>query len=156
MIFNTIDNSNSNSYAHKNCILQNIINNLEIKCDKCNSFYNIKIDKIKKVDMSKKVCVFIVFIFIYFIHLIIYILCILFIFIMKDAIDIKYYHVPIFFRCVLFLINTIILYFSLVNNIHHYKHLIKYKIDIFNIKSSNNNNNNNNRHFFELVYEFYM
>ena len=149
-------NNNSNSYAHKYCILQKIIINFEIKCDKCNSFYNIKIDKIKKVDLSKKVCVFIVFIFIYFIHLIIYILCIFFIFIIKDAIDIKYYHVPIFFGCVLFLINTIILHFSLVNNIHHCKYLIKYKIDIFNIKSSNNNNNNNNRHFFELVYEFYM
>ncbi len=149
-------NNSTNSYVHKYCILLKIIYNIEIKCDKCNAFYNIKINKIKKFDIGKIICYSIVFILIYIIHLFIYIECVFFI-LMKNSVDIKYYHVPIFFGCLLFLINTLILYFSIVNNIYHYKYLQNYKIDIFNINNNNNNNNKkNDHHFFELIYDFYM
>ena len=40
-----------NIYAHKYCILLKIIFNFEIKCENCNSIYNIKI--YKKIDKKK-------------------------------------------------------------------------------------------------------
>ena len=142
------------SYVHRYCILLKIIYNFEIKCDKCNTFYNIKINK--TIDVFKKTYLYVIFFFIYIIHLIIYIICMLLLFInsiyKKNAINIKYYHIPIFFGCILFLINTIVLYFSIVNNIHYYKYMFKYKLNIFTIS---NNINNHKKDFYELIYDYY-
>lgn len=144
----------NHSYVHRYCILLKIIYNFEIKCDKCNTFYNIKIDK--TIDIFKKIYLYVIFLFIYIIHLIIYIICILLLFInsiyKKNTINIKYYHIPIFFGCILFLINTIVLYFSIVNNFHYYKYMFKYKLNIFTIS---NNTNNQKQDFYELIYDYY-
>lgn len=82
-----------NIFAHKYCILLKIIFNFEIKCENCNSIYNIKI--YKKIDKNKKLYIFITFLIIYILHLFIYLFCMFLLFIndiIKDLI-ISYKHI---------------------------------------------------------------
>ena len=146
------EGNENNIYAHKYCILLKIIFNFEIKCENCNSIYNIKIDK--KIDKNKKMCIFITFLIIYILHLFIYLFCMFLLFIndiIKDLIML-YKHIFIFFGVILFLINSLFLYFSIRNNITKCKIIIyKYSINICDVDIINNENE-----LFKLISEFYQ
>jgi len=155
---NSINNNNRENgiYAHKYCILLKVIYNFEIKCNKCNTSYNIKIDK--KIDIKKKIYLIVKFIFIYMVHLIFYLFCIFLIFInniIKKNNNRKYKHLSFFLSAILFLINNIILYFTIINNIKEYKYIFKYKIDICNAIELNINNIKNKSKIYELLYNYY-
>ena len=155
---NSLNNNNDENgiYAHKYCILLKVIYNFETKCNKCNTSYNIKIDK--KIDIKKKIYFIIKFVFIYMVHLIFYLFCIFLIFInniIKKNNNRKYKHLPIFLSAILFLINNIILYFTIINNIKEYKYIFKYKIDICNAIELNVNNIKNKSKIYELLYDYY-
>ena len=141
-----------NIFAHKYCILLKIIFNFEIKCENCNSIYNIKI--YKKIDKNKKLCIFITFLIIYISHLFIYLFCMFLLFIndiIKDLI-ISYKHIFTFFGVILFLINSLFLYFSIKNNIAKCKiSIYKYSINICDMIKINNENE-----LFKLMSEFYQ
>ncbi len=146
------EGNENNIYAHKYCILLKIIFNFEIKCENCNSIYNIKIDK--KIDKNKKMCIFITFLIIYILHLFIYLFCMFLLFIndiIKDLIML-YKHIFIFFGVILFLINSLFLYFSIRNNITKCKIIIyKYSINICDVDIIINENE-----LFKLISEFYQ
>ena len=155
---NSINNNNRENgiYAHKYCILLKVIYNFEIKCNKCNTSYNIKIDK--KIDIKKKIYLIVKFVFIYMVHLIFYLFCIFLIFInniIKKNNNRKYKHLSFFLSAILFLINNIILYFTIINNIKEYKYIFKYKIDICNAIELNVNNIKNKSKIYELLYNYY-
>ena len=146
-------NNNNDLYSHKYCILLNIIYNFEIKCEKCNTIYNIKINK--KINSKRKFYFYFIFLFLYIIHLSIYILCIFVLFIRiylkKELIKKKYNHLPYFFVIILFIINSIFLYFTIINNIGQHKYIYSYTIDIYNINDFNITNK-----YYELIYDFYI
>ena len=141
-----------NIYAHKYCILIKILFNFEIKCENCNSIYNIKIDK--KKDKNKQISIFITFLIIYILHLFIYLFCMFLLFIndiIKDII-MPYRHIFPFFGVILFFINSLFLYFSIKNNIAKCKiSIYKYSINIFDVIKINNENE-----LFKLMNEFYQ
>ena len=68
--FILIKKCNCNKRAHKFCILLNIIFNYELKCQDCNSFYNISVTRNK--DNTEKCKIILLFIFLIFIHIILY------------------------------------------------------------------------------------
>ena len=146
-------NNNNDLYSHKYCILLNIIYNFEIKCEKCNTIYNIKI--IKKINSKRKFYFYFIFLFLYIIHLSLYILCIFVLFIRtylkKELIKKKYNHLPYFFVIILFIINSIFLFFTIINNIGQRKYIYSYTIDIYNINDFNITNK-----YYELIYDFYI
>ena len=146
------EGNENNIFAHKYCILLKIIFNFEIKCQNCNSIYNIKIDK--KIDKNKKICIFITFLIIYILHLFIYLFCMFLLFIndiIKDLIML-YMHIFTFFGVILFLINSLFLYFSIRNNITKCKiSIYKYSINICDVDIINNENE-----LFKLISEFYQ
>ena len=154
-INSNINNNNENGlYVHKYCILLKIIFNFEIKCEKCNTFYNIKIEK--QYDKNKIIYLCTIFLIIYIIHLIIYLLCLFLIFydkISKNNGNINYKHIIIVYSIILFIINSIILYFSIVKGIKRFRNIFKYKIDITDVAELNINNNKNK--FYKLIYEYY-
>ena len=155
---NAINNNNTENgiYAHKYCILLKVIYNFETKCDKCHTSYNINIDK--KVEIKKKIYLIIKFVFIYMVHLIFYLFCIFLIFInniIKKNINKKYKHLPIFISTILFLINNIVLYFTIINNIKGYRYIFKYKIDISNAIELNIDNIKSKSKIYELLYDYY-
>ena len=141
-----------NIYTHKYCILLKIIFNFEIKCETCNSIYNIKIYKI--IDKNKKLCIIITFLIIYILHLFIYLFCMFLLFIndiIKDLI-ITYKHIFTFFGVILFLINSLFLYFSIQKNIAKCKiSIYKYSINICDMDKINNENE-----LFKFMSEFYQ
>ena len=145
-------NNEYNIYAHKYCILYKIIFNFEIKCEKCNTVYNIKINK--RVDIKKIIYLCIIFVIVYLLHLTLYILSVFLLLIDKilknNIIKKKYIHLPWFFTIILIIINSIILYFSISNNLHQYKNILVYIININNIENMNIKNS-----FYESLYEFY-
>ena len=112
-----LDCSDNDIYVHKYCILFKVIYEFEIKCENCNKFYNIKVDK--KIDLKKAICLLSIFILIYIIHLVIYIL-IFFIdnYSNKNTIIRKYKHLKYILGIIIFVINSIFLYFTIINNIH--------------------------------------
>ena len=124
-------NNDYNLYAHKYCILLKIIYLLEIKCEKCNTAYNIKINK--KIDLKRKLSLFVVFLLIYIIHLLVYLFGIMLFVgvIFKKFSNIKKYNNIIYFSiAILLIINSFILYFSIVNNIVYYKYIYNYTINL--------------------------
>ena len=155
-----INSSHNNEiYAHKYCILIKIIFNFEIKCEKCNTLYNIKIDK--KVDSNKKLYLFGTFIIIYVIHLFIYLFCFFLLFInviLKEYISKDYKHLPFFFAIILLIINSFFLYFSINKNIEKKNNIYKYTINIIDSININDNNCyiNAENEFYKLLLEFYQ
>ena len=148
-----------NIFAHKYCILLKIIFNFEIKCEKCNTLYNIKINK--KVDSNKKLYLFGTFIIIYVIHLFIYLFCFFLLFInviLKENIKKDYKHLPFFFAIILLIINSFFLYFSITKNIEKKNNIYKYTINIIDSISINDNNCciNAENEFYKLLLEFYQ
>ena len=157
---NRINSSHNNKiYVHKYCILIKIIFNFEIKCEKCNTLYNIKIDK--KVDSNKKLYLFGIFIIIYIIHLFIYLFCFFLLFInviLKECINKDYKHLTFFFAIILLIINSFFLYFSITKNIEKKNNIYKYTINIIDSISINDNNCciNAENEFYKLLLEFYQ
>lgn len=155
-----INSSHNNEiYAHKYCILIKIIFNFEIKCEKCNTLYNIKIDK--KVDSNKKLYLFGTFIIIYVIHIFIYLFCFFLLFInviLKEYITKDYKHLPFFFAIILLIINSFFLYFSINKNIEKKNNIYKYTINIIDSININDNNCyiNDENEFYKLLLEFYQ
>lgn len=155
-------NKNSELYSHKFCILIKVLLNFEIKCEKCNTIYNLKIDK--EIDINKKIILFSTFLIIYIIHLFIYLFCMFLLFInliLKEYKLIKYKHLSYFFAIILLIINSIFLYFSINKNIDKRKGIYKYSINIFDIININTFNKeicsiNNEDQFFHLLFEFYQ
>ena len=157
---NNINSSqNKEIYAHKYCILIKIIFDFEIKCEKCNALYKIKIDK--KIDIKKKIFLFGTFLIIYVIHLFIYLFCFFLLFInviLKGYISKAYNHLSFFFAIILLIINSLFLYFSIAKNIEKKKNIYKYAINIIDLKNLNDNNCciNSDNEFCKLMLEFYQ
>ena len=145
-------NNDNNLYVHKYCILLKIIYQFEIKCEKCNSYYNLQINK--NVDLKKKIYLYIIFLFIYIVHLVIYLLSIMILFrgvISNKTINLKKYKCIIFFLIIILLIiNSYIFYFSIINNMSQYKRIYNYTINILNVNNSNLTNK-----YYELIYDYY-
>ena len=145
-------------YSHRYCLLLKIIFNYEIRCQKCNTEYNIKI--YKKIDKKRFFCLFFLFFFIYLIHLFIYLLSIfLFLFnvLLKEYTKKTYQHLYIFFGIILFILNSIFLYSTIINNIHRFKiNIYNYEIDIFDAETGDENNNLNEKNKkYLMIAEFF-
>ena len=115
---NKKEKKDSYIYVHRYCLLLKIIFNFEIKCEACNTIFNIKIEK--RIDKKKKIYLFIAFLIIYMMHLFIYLFCMFFLFInvvLKEYIKIPYKHICPFFGVIFFFINSLFLYFSIIKNI---------------------------------------
>jgi hypothetical protein len=80
--------------------------------------------------------------------------------ILKENIPILYKHLSVFFGFLILILNSIFLYFSIVNNIQKYKNNIyKYTINIFDAIDELNNKNciiNKGNEFFYLIFQFYQ
>ena len=154
--------NNNNAYAHKYCLIYKIIYNFEIKCEKCNTVYKIEINK--RTKKSKKMHIILVFLIIYIIHLIVYLFCMFLLFIniiLKEYILIIFKHIFYFFGIIIFMVNSILLYFSIINNIKRAQNEIyNYSIKIHDIIKKNDNffinDNNNESVFYKLIFEFYQ
>ena len=156
---NNIKEINNEIYVHKYCILLKIIFNFDIKCEKCNTIYNIQIKK--KKDKIKKICLYAIFLIIYIIHLFIYLFCMFLLFInviLKEYTNKKYKHLSIFFGIILLILNTIFLYFTIRTNINKNKNIYKYTINIFDIINDNNNFTikDKEKEFYKLLIDFYQ
>ena len=145
--------------SHKLCILLNIILNYEIKCETCNSFYNI--DIIKKNNIYEKIKIIILMIILIIIHLAIYCFCIvliLFNFIkdawynIKNINKDKYFHIQYFFFIIIFILNSYFVSISIRYIINKFKYSYKYLIYINDFNSDNKIDDNK---YFELLYEIY-
>ena len=147
-------------YTHKYCIILNILFHFELKCQKCNTLYNIKIDK--KKAKNKIIFFFVGFLIIYIIHTIIYIFCICLLFInsfLKIKIILLFRHLVIFVAIILLILNTIILFLTIKQNIKKFKYQIyKYSINIFDINYICNNSISiqKENEFYNLLIEFYQ
>ena len=148
----------SNIYTHRYCILIKILFNFEIKCDVCNTIFNIKIEK--KIDIKKKIYLFIAFLIIYMMHLLIYLFCMFLLFInviLKKYIKIPYKHICPFFAVIFFFINSLFLYFSINKNIKLKNiYFYKYSFNIFDINKMNKKFINEDSELYKLVQEFYQ
>ena len=149
---------NSYIYAHRYCILLKILFNFEIKCEVCNTIFNIKIEK--KIDKKKKIYLFIAFLVIYMMHLVIYLFCIFLLFInvvMKGYIKIPYKHICPFLGVILFFINCLFLYFSIIKNIKLCNlYFYKYTFNIFDINKVNQKFINEDSELYKLAQEFFQ
>ena len=151
---------NEFTYAHKLCVLLNILYKYETKCEKCKTDYNIIIRK--KFNKKKFFYLFLVFIFIYTIHLLVFLFCIFLLFIniilkeyMKSDKYIAYKNIFIFFGGILFVINCFILYFSIIINIRLFKiNIYDFTIDIFDVEDIDPKQNKNNIKSNKLLIEF--
>ena len=151
---------NEFTYAHKLCVLLNILYKYETKCEKCKTDYNIIIRK--KFNKKKFFYLFLVFIFIYTIHLLVFLFCIFLLFIniilkeyMKSDKYIAYKNIFIFFGGILFVINCFILYFSIIINIRLFKiNIYDFIIDIFDVEDIDPKQNKNNIKSNKLLIEF--
>ena len=130
-------------YAHKFCILLNILYKYETKCEKCKEDYNIKI--VKKFDKKRFINLFLIFLFIYIIHLFVFLFCMFLLFInvilkeymKKNNKFIQYKHIFIFFGIIIFIINSFFLYFTIIINIRKFKiNIYKYIIDILDYEDT--------------------
>ena len=148
--------NNNNTYVHKYCLLFNILFNFEIKCEKCNTIYNIKINK--RTNKRKILLIIFKYIIIYIIHLFIYLFCMFLLFIniiLKDYILIIFRHLCYFFGIIIFVINSILLYFSIINNINSAQNgIYNYSINIYEVTKKKVNINESE--FYKLIIEFYQ
>ena len=155
---NKMEKRDSYIYTHKYCILLKILFNFEIKCEACNTIFNIKIEK--RVDKKKKIYLFIAFLIIYLIHLLIYLFCMFLLFInviLKEYIKIPYKHIIPFFGIILVFLNSFLLYFSIIKNIKIRKtYFYKYSINIFDINLKSNKIINEDSELYKLTQEFYQ
>ena len=155
---NKIEKKDSYIYTHKYCILLKILFNFEIKCEACNTIYNIKIEK--RIDKKKKIYLFIAFLIIYMMHLLIYLFCMFLLFInvvLKGYIKIPYKHICPFFGIVFFFINSLFLYFSIIKNIKlRNTYFYKYSFNIFDINKVNRKFINEDSELYKLAQEFYQ
>ena len=137
--------NNKEIYSHKFCVLLKIIFNYETKCEKCKTDYNIKITK--KLDKKKFVTSLIFYLIIYIIHLFVFLFCMFLLFInvilkeyMKSNKIVTYKHLFIFFGIVIFIINSIFLYFVIINNIKQFKiNIYNYIVDILDAEEDDIN-----------------
>lgn len=155
---NMIKKCNCNEMSHKFCILLNIIFNYELKCQKCNSFYNIAITKVS--DKLKKCETISLMIFLFIIHIILYGVCAILIIFDLDTFKIskfkeesitKHTYMQYFFAFIIFVINSYLLHFSIKIIIEKFKNCYIYFINI-NDKSSNNIDD---KKYFLPLYNFY-
>ena len=155
---NKLEKRDSYIYTHKYCILLKILFNFEIKCEACNTIFNIKIEK--RIDKKKKIYLFIAFLIIYMMHLLIYLFCMFLLFInvvLKEYIKIPYKHIIPFFGVILIFINSLFLYFSIIKNIKTRKiYFYKYSINIFDINRKNKKIINEDSELYKLTQEFYQ
>ena len=155
---NKKDKRNSYIYAHRYCILLKILFNFEIKCEVCNTIFNIKIEK--KIDNKKKIYLFIAFLVIYMMHLLIYLFCMFLLFInvvLKGYKKIPYKHIWPFLGVILFFINSLFLYFSIIKNVKLSNiYFYKYSFNIFDINKVNQKFINEDSELYKLAEEFYQ
>ena len=154
---NMIKKCNCNEMTHKFCILLNILFNYEIKCQNCNSFYNIVITK--ESDKLEKCKIFLLMIYFFFIHLILYGICaflIVFDINKNEFSDFNfcpnlYLYSQYFFAFILFVLNTYLFYKTIKSIISRFKQSYKFFINI-NEKCSNNIDDSK---YFKPLYDFY-
>ena len=152
-------NKNYEIYTHKYCIIVKILFNFELKCEKCNTLYNIKITK--EIDQKKKILLFASFTIVYIIHIFIYLFCLFLLFInviLKGYVIIIYKHLSIFFAIILLILNSIFLSFSIKESKKRFRHIYEYSLNIFDINNKYNNNCciDKENEFYNLIYEFYQ
>ena len=155
---NMIKQCNCNEVSHKFCILLNIIFNYELKCQKCNTFYNITITQ--DSDKRKKCQIICLMISLFVIHIIFYGLCAVLIIFDLEAFKItkfkeesktKYTYMQYFFALVIFIINTYLFVFTIKFINERFKESYLYFINI-NEKSSKNKDD---KDYFSPLYNFY-
>ena len=150
---------NCNKNVHKLCILLNILFNFEIKCPECNQFYNIKISKVTN---NKEKCSIICFTaYLILIHLILYGICVSLIIFninkyemndFKNTSNDKYIIAQYFFAIIIFIINSYLLYRSIISILDKFKYCFKCFI---NINEKDSGNKIDDSKFFEPLYKFY-
>ena len=136
-------NNNEFIYSHKYCILIKILFYYETKCEKCKINYNVEIKK--QFNKNKFIYLLVFFLIIYIIHLLVFLLSFFLLFInvifkekMKLNKFLTYKHLFIFFGIVLFIVNCLFLYFSILNNIKQFKiNIYNYGIDILDAENEN-------------------
>ncbi len=153
-----IKKCNCNKKAHKFCILLNIIFNYELKCQDCNTFYNISV--VKSPDKSQKCQTLCTLLFLIFIHIIFYgVSAGLVLFKLEDfkrtdfnkIIKDKLLIPQLFFALLVFGINSYLLYKSIKSSVIKFKCCYKYFINI----NENGSKTVNDQKYFEPIYGFY-
>ena len=154
--------SNYENRVHKICLLLNTIFNFEIKCRQCKCNYNIIIDK--AINNSKKLGKIFSYIFMTLFHIILFacsLILVLYEFIINKDINKNitskvYYHLPIFFGVILFIINFLLISISYSNFIDKNENdIYDYTIDL---KEENEQIKikNDSEEFYTLLQEFYI
>ena len=150
--------SNNEQFVHKICLLLNIVFNFDLKCNICQSYYNINIEKIS--NNSKKIINIISFLLMTLFHIILFAASILLIIyvLKKDNCDFeckKYLHLYYFFGVILFIINLLLIILNYSNFINKYKvQSYDYLIDILDINAQNSINLTTDK-FYSLLYNYY-
>ena len=152
-----IKKCNCNEMVHKFCILLNILFNYEIKCQNCNSFYNIIITK--ESNKLEKFKIELLMIFLFIIHLILY--GISMILIVFDINEFRfsdfnfcpnlYLYTQYFFAILLFILNTYLFSITIKSIIFRFKQSYKFFINI-NEKCPNNLDDSK---YFKPLYDFF-
>lgn len=155
-----IKKCNCKDNVHKFCILLNILFNYELKCQYCNSFYNITITK--SSDKIEKYKIILLTSFLIIIHLILYgISVILIIFNIKEfkfsMFKDNFYNqnnfllIQYFFAVIIFILNSYFFYLTIESIIIKFKHCYKYFINI----NEGNSKSIDDSKYFKPLYEFY-
>lgn len=150
-----VNKCNCNIQVHKICLILNIIYNFDVKCSNCNS--NVNVTFKKGVDNKQKIYFFFISFLLFIFHIGLYGLCaVLIIFDLnpkpkiKILSDNKFKHTQYFFVIVIFVINTILLSYSIKRIFFGLlESTYKYYIDV------GDSSEQNERKFFGKLYDFY-
>ena len=141
--------------VHKLCILLNVLYNFELKCNECNTNYNIVVNH--KKNSAKNICKFCSLILYLLINIILYgasAFLILYPLLINKNCEKKLFHIYFFFGGLIFLLNSYFIYVTILSILYQNPEDVNdYIIDVKDINEPNKNKNLDK--YFALLYKFY-
>ena len=141
--------------VHKLCILLNVLYNFELKCNECNTNYNIVVNH--KKNSAKNICKFCSLILYLLINIILYgssAFLILYPLLINKDCEKKLFHIYFFFGGLIFLLNSYFIYVTILSILYQNPEDINdYTVDVKDISEANKNKNLDK--YFALLYKFY-
>ena len=141
--------------VHKLCILLNVLYNFELKCNECNTNYNIVVNH--KKNSARNICKFCSLILYLLINIILYgssAFLILYPLLINKDCEKKLFHIYFFFGGLIFLLNSYFIYVTILSILYQNPEDINdYTVDVKDISEPNKNKNLDK--YFVLLYKFY-
>ena len=141
--------------VHKLCILLNVLYNFELKCNECNTNYNIVVNH--KKNSARNICKFCSLILYLLINIILYgssAFLILYPLLINKDCEKKLFHIYFFFGGLIFLLNSYFIYVTILSILYQNPEDINdYTVDVKDISEPNKNKNLDK--YFALLYKFY-